>query len=97
MVTRRVPGGFAIPLPYGRDVDWLRNLEAGGHAVLVVGGQRHAVTAPRVVPFDGLVADLPWAGRAIDRFLIKGDWLRVTATDDTATDDTDPARRSARR
>ena len=31
VVARPVPGGFAIPLAYGRDVDWHRNLAAAGH------------------------------------------------------------------
>lgn len=50
LVARPVPGGFALPLVYGRDVDWRRNLLAAGRGAVVVDGTRHTVTAPRTVP-----------------------------------------------
>lgn len=84
VVAHAVPGGFAIPLPYGRDVDWLRNLEAAGHATLVHGGRHIPVTKPRVVPFEDVAPDLPWLDRVINRQLVGGDWLLVTAPDATA-------------
>src|SRR5689334_16165528 len=30
IMVRRIAGGFLIALTYGRDVDWLHNLEAAG-------------------------------------------------------------------
>ena len=47
-----VEGGFAIPLPYGDEVDWLRNVLAAGEATVVLDGVRHRVTQPVVVPSD---------------------------------------------
>lgn len=77
VVARRVPDGFAIPLPYGTDVDWLRNLEAAGTAILVVGGERHTVVEPRVVDFTDVAPDLPWGARETYRRLVGGPWLQV--------------------
>lgn len=45
-----MPGGFAVPLAYGRDVDWRHNLRSAGRGVLVVDGVRYVVTSPRTVP-----------------------------------------------
>ena len=38
VVAGRVPGGFVMPLPYGTEVDWLRNVLAAGTATLRSGG-----------------------------------------------------------
>jgi deazaflavin-dependent oxidoreductase (nitroreductase family) len=84
VVARRVPGGFAIPLPYGTDVDWLRNIRAAGTAVLVVDGSPHPVGDPRVVRFADVAPDLPWGARETYRRLVDGPWLRLTETATTA-------------
>jgi hypothetical protein len=49
---------FAIPLAYGRDVDWHRNLTAAGHGVLADHGTRYTIPAPRVAPAAELTAAL---------------------------------------
>jgi deazaflavin-dependent oxidoreductase (nitroreductase family) len=49
VVAEPVTGGFVVPLPYGTDVDWLRNLRAAGFATIEVHGERYAVGAPRVI------------------------------------------------
>jgi deazaflavin-dependent oxidoreductase (nitroreductase family) len=41
--------GFVIPLAYGTDVDWLRNLRAAGRARLTVQGRDHTVDDPRIL------------------------------------------------
>jgi deazaflavin-dependent oxidoreductase (nitroreductase family) len=46
--------GFVIPLTYGRDVDWARNLVAAHGGEIERMGQRVAVRRPRIV--DGAVA-----------------------------------------
>ena len=55
--------GFVIPLTYGRDVDWARNLVAAHGGEVEQMGQRVAVCHPRIV--DGAVASphLPAAVR----------------------------------
>ena len=41
-----VAGRLAVPLPYGRRVDWLRNVKAAGRAWLQVHGERYRVADP---------------------------------------------------
>ena len=38
-----------VPLPYGADVDWLRNLIAAGRAAITVQGESYEVSAPEVI------------------------------------------------
>ncbi|MFP3914403.1 MAG: nitroreductase family deazaflavin-dependent oxidoreductase [Actinomycetota bacterium] len=42
--------GFLITLPYGRNADWLKNVEAAGSAALVHEGRTIPVSSPRVIP-----------------------------------------------
>ncbi|PVZ05354.1 DUF1579 family protein [Actinomycetospora cinnamomea] len=58
LVARPVPGGFALPLPYGSDVDWCRNLLAAGRGVLTSDGVSYEVRSPRTVPADEVVGHL---------------------------------------
>jgi deazaflavin-dependent oxidoreductase (nitroreductase family) len=60
-----VDAGFAIPLPYGRDVDWARNLLAAGEAMLQDHGVRYRVGHPRIVPVAELLPLLPLLTRRI--------------------------------
>lgn len=79
IVARRVTGGFAVPLPYGTDVDWLRNLRAAGHAELVVAGSRYVIDEPRVVTFEEVAPEFDRAVRRAYRLMgVVGPWLRVT-------------------
>lgn len=48
-----------IPLPYGTDVDWLRNLRAAGQAVVNLEGRSLQVNGPVVVDIDDVVDLLP--------------------------------------
>ena len=41
VVAVPVEGGLVIPLPYGPDVDWCRNLRAAGGGTVVRHGRRH--------------------------------------------------------
>lgn len=42
--------GAVVMLPYGTDLDWIRNLQAAGGGTLVRGKTSRAVSAPVVVP-----------------------------------------------
>ena len=44
-----VGGGFVIPLPYGEDTDWCRNLLAAGKGTLDLKGDALSIFNPRVV------------------------------------------------
>ena len=79
VVAQPTDGGFANPLPYGTDVDWLRNLQAAGRGILQVDGVRHPITDPRIVPLDDLTGlQAPW--RALSRLYGIRQWLKVTTT-----------------
>ncbi|GAA5173079.1 nitroreductase family deazaflavin-dependent oxidoreductase [Amycolatopsis dongchuanensis] len=43
------PTGYAIPLTYGPDTDWVRNVLAAGACELEIGGGVVKLTNPRVV------------------------------------------------
>ncbi len=40
---------FVIPLPYGTEVDWLRNVLAAGKASVTVDGESYEVREPEVI------------------------------------------------
>ncbi|MGC9468778.1 MAG: nitroreductase family deazaflavin-dependent oxidoreductase [Anaerolineae bacterium] len=45
-------GGFLIPLPYGTDVDWVKNLQAEGGGLLVYQGNAYRVHNPKIVSVE---------------------------------------------
>lgn len=49
VVADRVGGEVLIPLPYGSDVDWVRNVMAAGEATLVHKGETIEVAAPELI------------------------------------------------
>ncbi len=49
VVIERVDDGFIIPLPYGTEVDWLRNVMAAGHATLRVHGETCRAVEPQLL------------------------------------------------
>ena len=51
--------GFVVPMTYGRDVDWGRNLLASGTGQIERLGHRIAVRNPRIVPGDVAAPSLP--------------------------------------
>jgi deazaflavin-dependent oxidoreductase (nitroreductase family) len=48
VVAEPVEDGFIVPLPYGTDVDWLRNIQAAGQASIDVHGRHYTIDQPRV-------------------------------------------------
>lgn len=49
VVAERTPGGVIIPLPYGTEVDWLRNARAAGRATVTVRGECFDIVDPHVI------------------------------------------------
>ncbi len=49
VVAEQIDNGFIIPLPYGTDVDWLRNVQATGEAIVSTGGRNYNVAEPRII------------------------------------------------
>ena len=70
VVADRVAGdGFILPLPYGTDVDWLRNVLAGGRAAVTVSGQTYDVAEPEIIDAATAGPQLsPRRRRAFQRF-----------------------------
>jgi deazaflavin-dependent oxidoreductase (nitroreductase family) len=59
--------GFVIPMTYGRDVDWARNLLAAHGGEIEQRGRRVAMRNPRIVAFGAAEAHLPAALRPFFR------------------------------
>jgi len=49
VVIERISDGFIIPLPFGTEVDWLRNVLAGGRATVRVHGEICRAVEPEIV------------------------------------------------
>ena len=47
--VRGFPGGFLIPLTFGPDADWCRNVLAAGECVIRWRGRQYTAVEPRVV------------------------------------------------
>ena len=69
VVARPIRGGFVIPLPYGMDTDWCRNVRAAGHCTLERSGETFDVGSPEVVAADEVLPLVP------DR--VRRTWQRV--------------------
>src|SRR5579859_2062177 len=50
VVARLTPAGVVIPLPYGADTDWCRNVLAAGGCTLTLNGEQYTLRLPEVVP-----------------------------------------------
>jgi hypothetical protein len=77
VVAEPVREGFLIPLPYGRDVDWVHNLFHEGNGVLQYHDVRYHIGNPRIVPFSAVQAELPWLMRTVARLYGIDNFSRV--------------------
>ena len=59
VVAFRSADGFVIPMTYGRDVDWGRNVMAAHGCELVQRGRRTKLRHPRIVGRDAAYKQLP--------------------------------------
>jgi deazaflavin-dependent oxidoreductase (nitroreductase family) len=59
--------GFIVPMTYGRDVDWARNMIAAGGCEIERAGRRVRLDHPRIVGFDEAAPHLPAAVRPVFR------------------------------
>lgn len=64
VVAFRSAAGFVIPMTYGRDVDWARNIVSAGGCEIVQMGQRSRLHNPRIVGFKAAAPHLPAVARA---------------------------------
>lgn len=86
VVAEQIDNGFIIPLPYGTGVDWLRNVQTSGEAIVSSGGRNYNVVEPRIIDAQaagGLIsARRAWMFRrfGIDQFLMLSR-IGMTSTD----------------
>ncbi len=59
VVAFQSAGGFVIPMTYGRDVDWARNIVKAHGCEIEQMGRRHALRNPRIVGFKAAAPHLP--------------------------------------
>jgi len=67
VVAFRSDAGVVIPMTYGRDVDWARNIVRANECELERMGRRVALRDPRIVGFDRAKRRLPAALRPFFR------------------------------
>jgi deazaflavin-dependent oxidoreductase (nitroreductase family) len=63
VVAFRTTKGFVIPMTYGRDVDWARNIKAARGCELQRAGRRFTLRNPRIVGGEAAYPHLPAAVR----------------------------------
>lgn len=76
--AERVGQSFLIGLPYGTDVDWCRNVLAGGGCALVYRGERYDTTAPVILAAAEAEAQLPTGSRWMHRLTRAESYLRLS-------------------
>ncbi|HYB36899.1 MAG TPA: hypothetical protein VEF72_14850 [Mycobacterium sp.] len=59
--------GFLVPLPYGLQVDWFRNLTSAQECVLVWKKHKYAVGKPQIITLRQTQRAYPWPIRWIFR------------------------------
>jgi hypothetical protein len=77
IVPFAIDGGFVIPLPYGADTDWLKNVVARGSAMLVTDGRTYTVDRPEVIATDTVSDAFPPSERRTHRWFGVTHCLRV--------------------
>ena len=59
VVAEQTTRGFVIPLPYGPDVDWCRNVFAASHCTIQYRGSTYRVDSPEVVEAKSVLPAFP--------------------------------------
>jgi hypothetical protein len=59
--------GFVIPLPYGADVDWCRNVMAAGKCTLIWNEQEYTLERPEIIPAAAALSAYPLSQQIIFR------------------------------
>ncbi|MEN8234872.1 MAG: nitroreductase family deazaflavin-dependent oxidoreductase [Actinomycetota bacterium] len=59
LTAHRSEDTIIVPLPYGTETDWLRNLQAAGQGVVELESRSFTVEEPEVVLIDEVMALLP--------------------------------------
>jgi deazaflavin-dependent oxidoreductase (nitroreductase family) len=75
----RAPEGFLIALTYGRDSEWVRNVEAAGGCELETRGVKYQLSSPTIVR-DPTRRRLPLFVRIVLRLIGANDFMQLMAT-----------------
>lgn len=59
VTAHRTHDTIIVPLPYGTEIDWLRNLQAVGQGVVRLDNRSFTVFEPEVVPLEHVLPLLP--------------------------------------
>jgi deazaflavin-dependent oxidoreductase (nitroreductase family) len=59
VIAGRQNGCFVVPLPYGLQVDWFRNVMAAGGCDLIHQGKVYRAAAPEIIPIEAGLAAFP--------------------------------------
>ncbi len=76
VVAKLSTDGVIIPLPYGADTDWCRNVLAAGRGTLTLAGTDYSVEMPAIVGSDIAGPLVPsatarvWRWTGIDKYLL---------------------------
>jgi deazaflavin-dependent oxidoreductase (nitroreductase family) len=70
------PGGWVIPLTYGSDAEWVKNVVAAGGCSLITRGRRLRLTTPEIVR-DDRQHPVPWPVRPFLRFMRVTEFLQL--------------------
>jgi hypothetical protein len=65
VVAEPLGDGFVIPLPYGNDVDWYRNVMAAGLCQLTWNGRTYRLDRPELIAPARALSVFPWVQRII--------------------------------
>lgn len=84
--AERAGQSFFVHLPYGTDVDWCRNVLAGGGCTLEQAGVRYDVVAPVVVPAAEAEPHLTPASRRMHRLFGVRSYLRLDVAPEAKVD-----------
>jgi deazaflavin-dependent oxidoreductase (nitroreductase family) len=71
LAVRGFPGGFLIPLTFGPEADWCRNVLAAGECVIQWRGRQWTAVEPRVVDAADVGAELRVAMGRVERFMLR--------------------------
>src|SRR5258708_1462470 len=69
VVIEPVTDGFIIPLPYGTDVDWCRNILAAGQCTIQWHGNSYTVVEPALINAEDVIAKLSSMRQRIFRMI----------------------------
>ncbi|MHC3467991.1 nitroreductase family deazaflavin-dependent oxidoreductase [Streptomyces sp. 7R007] len=60
-----------VGVNFGRETDWLRNIEAAGRCRMRLGGEWLELGTPRLVPVADGVRGMPWLFGAVLRYVVR--------------------------